>query len=177
MAVSLRQNLISAGEEKFLSAYFLIICVFAISCYIITVLFIPKKFIKKSIMFAVMMCLILGTVFIAYITSPDFEREVNMVICPAVEHYYIISNQQHEVPLPLKTALRYRTSDTQAVYTSKSSVNEISDFYLSLAEDESFLKSGEDSSVNLSFKFQGDILVVTVEEMNNRRILFVDVDD
>ena len=128
---------------------------------------------KISIVAVLAVVIVFGVTYFAYLLNPPFRRMVNMKFNTIDQHRYTINNQSFYLPLPNKTILYYRTSDTQAVYITKSSFDEILNLYSSVAENDSLIKSEEKEKLKLVFKYHGDNFIVIVENSTNERTITV----
>lgn len=134
-----------------------------------------RKLKKASKVIVLGTVIILGVAYSTYLFNPSFRQMVNIRLNSASQHRCTINNQSFNLPLPDKTILCYRTSDTQAVYTTKASYNEILTFYSSIAEDDSLLNSNEKEELKLLFKYHGESIIVTVEDNTSSREITVDI--
>ena len=176
LEVFLHQNLIRKGRI-ILNIHFLLITILIVIICIASVIFTAIQYKKTSAIIAIILCFVLGGIFCVYILNTPFRREVNMIFNPTTKHVYILDKQQNNVPLPPSTVFKYRSSDTLAAYVSKSSADEISDFYFRLAENGTSLKKGENSAIKILFKYNGDNFVVTIDENDNNSNFTIDIAD
>lgn len=70
-------------------------------------------------------CLI---VFCSYVFNNSFRKYINIYITPYDYHWYK-TDITDELPLPPKTTLNFRSSETEAQYVSKLSLEQIKGFY------------------------------------------------
>ncbi len=136
----------------------------------------PKIYIKTSISTVLGICIALCTICCAYLSVPSFKHMVDMKFNTTEQHRYIINNQSFYLPLPDKTILHYRTSDTDAVYITQASFAEISDFYFSVAENNLLLKSFEGEKLKLSFKYHNENFVITAGNDASMRKMTISID-
>lgn len=134
---------------------------------------VPRKWKKLSIAMILGVIIVFGAACGAYLFQPSFRQAVNMRLNTVSQHRYIINNQSFYLPLPNKTILCYRTSDTQAVYTTKASFHEILTFYSSVAENDSLVKSNEGEQLRLLFQYHGESFIVTAEDCTDSRKMTV----
>jgi len=66
--------------------------------------------------------------FCLYAFNNSFRKYVNIYIAPYDYHWYK-TNVTEELPLPPKTTLNFRSSETDAQYISKLSLEQIKEFY------------------------------------------------
>lgn len=144
---------------------------------IASVIFTAIQYKKTSAIIAIILCFVLGGIFCVYILNTPFRREVNMIFNPTTKHVYILDKQQNNVPLPPSTVFKYRSSDTLAAYVSKSSANEIYDFYSRIAENGTLLREKENNAIKLLFEYHGDNLVVTIDGDDNNSNFTIDLTD
>ena len=166
----LQPNLISKGViilSLFMTILLAIIC-------IVVVILIFVQYRKKGVV-AIILCFVLGGIFCVYILNTPFRRESNMIFSPTTKHVYILNEQKNDIPLPPSTIFKYRSSDTLAAYVSKSSADEISDFYSRLVENGTWLKEKENSAIKLLFKYHGDNFVIKIDDDDNNSNFTIDI--
>ena len=79
----------------------------------------------KITIICIAICLI---TFCSYIFNNSFRKYVNIYISPYDYHWYK-TNVTEELPLPPKTTLNFRSSETNAQYVSRLSLEQIKEFY------------------------------------------------
>ena len=171
----LQPNLISKGVIILSIKFLFMTILLAIICIVVVIL-IFVQYRKKGVV-AIILCFVLGGIFCVNILNTPFRRESNMIFSPTTKHVYILNEQKNSIPLPPSTIFKYRSSDTLAAYVSKSSADEISDFYFRLAENGTSLKKGENSAIKILFKYNGDNFVVTIDENDNNSNFTIDIAD
>ena len=154
-----------------MNIYLLILAVIILFVGIIILFVIPRKSQKIIITTVTGIIIVLSTIFCIYSLDAPLRQEINMRFNTVSHHRCTLDNQSFYLPLPNKTILNYRISDTHAVYITKASFDEIWELYSSVAENNSILMSIEEEKIKLSFKYQDKIFSVIVEDnIKNRRI-------
>lgn len=140
----------------------------------LTIIFaLPKKLKKIGIVLGLGIIILLCATYGIYLLNPSFRQEVNLKFNTSSEHRYTLNNQSVYLPLPQKTTLSYRMSDTEAVYITKASPNEIFNFYSSIVDNNSLIKSNKGENMRLSFKYHGVNFTVLIENGTNNRTITV----
>lgn len=130
---------------------------------------------KSTIVLAIIaLCMIIGITG-TYFFNVSFRDNVNIQLNLTDSHRYIIDNNTYYLPLPSKTALKYRTSDKSAIYITKSDLNEIVTLYRDVSNNGTFSEDQDDNRVVLSFEYNDYSFYVFIETYGNSRKILVDM--
>ena len=136
---------------------FLVILVVAITYCLIT------KHKKVVLALSIILCTAVILILL-YCFNLPFKNCVNIYCNPAKNHRYIIGDDVDYLPLPPKTAMKYRTSDSSAVYKSKSSADEIIAFFQVVSDAETVSKNECDNVIVLTFEYKKTKFSVSVNK-------------
>lgn len=79
------------------------------------------------------------------------------------------------LPLPGMTVLKYRTSDTDAVYVTKTTVDKILKLYSSVADDNTFSVQKDNSDFKIRFQYNGERFIISVTDDDGKRNMKISV--
>ena len=152
----------------------LLVLLFTLLFAIVALVAVLKR--QKSIIILTIILLIMtiGTTS-TYFFNTSFRDRVNIQLNSTDSHIYILDNNTYYLPLPSKTALKYRTSDESAVYITKSDLNEVITLYRNISDNGTFSESQDDNGVVLSFEYDNYSFCVSVESYGELRKVFVDI--
>lgn len=80
---------------------------------------------------------VLTLCFCLYMFNTDFKETIDMKINTVQQHVCRIDNETYYIPLPEKSILKYRFSDSGAAYKTILSGNEVINFFENLEQCES----------------------------------------
>lgn len=145
-----QRNLIRGRKMKDNIIFILLLA----TLFILTLFIIFRKF-KIIIIFVIVFFGLLIGITSMYFSNAIFRNSVDVRLNTIDNHKYILDNNTEYLPLPPKTALKYRTSDKSAVYMTKSGMDEIVNLYRNISEEETFLINQENGKIDLFLKYNG----------------------
>ena len=113
--------------------------------------------------------------FFVFFNTP-FRDSVNVQFNSSDSHRYTIDNNTYYLPLPSKTALKYRISDVSAVYITKSIKEEIIDFYRNVFCDDLIIETGNNRELYLKSNFKGMDIRISIYRYDNLRKMFIEIE-
>ena len=113
--------------------------------------------------------------FLFFFNTP-FRDSVNVQFNSSDSHRYTIDNNTYYLPLPSKTALKYRISDVSAVYITKSIKEEIIDFYRNVFCDDLIIETGNNRELYLKSNFKGMDIRISIYRYDNLRKMFIEIE-
>ena len=161
------------------------ICLFIGSLFGIFFL-VPKKAKTFCYIISIMLFIILFFLHYLYYAGSPFTRFLDMYINNETEHIVYESKQfgksipTYSIPLPPKTIFAYRYAYTDAAYITKTSVDDIIDFYSEIATSESIIVKDEnddkDDIKSITFDYYSDRIYIKIRrETWTRRRIFINV--
>ena len=156
-----------------MSGYILGIIGLGATGFIISMVFrVPFKISAKISAVLIVACLVIGIVM-TLLTIGAFKLHS---VSYRTHHTYGYTAQDDALPLPPKTTLGGRLSQTDASYFTKLTIDEIIDFYSQIADDRTFSRSDDDEKIDLLFTYRDSevSVIIKLEEAEaNKRIFYV----
>ena len=117
-------------------------------------------------------CMTIGAIL--YFCNPTFRKNIDINLNPIEQHRIILDNQVLYLPLPPKTTLEFRTSDTQGTYLTKITIDEIYEYYSSIVGDKQIQISENGQEKQFQFQFNNKNIKLVVSEISDKRKIVVD---
>ena len=141
--------------------------------FIISMVFrVPFKVSAKISAVIIVVCLVI-CIAMTLLTIGAFKLSVDSY---RTHHTYGYTAQDDALPLPPKTTLVGRLSQTDASYFTKLTIDEIIDFYSQIADDGIFSRSDDDEKIDLLFTYRDSevSVIIKLEEAElDKRIFYV----
>lgn len=151
-------------------SFFLLVLVITIIILFIIKFLLPHR--KIFYFIVILLLLLVVLLFLSYFYNSSFRDFINVNFYKTSSHTYTTDNiHGGTIPLPPNTANKFRTSDTDATYITKTKVNDIISFYNDLADLGSFkqdLKFNE-----IQFRYRNRHFKITIKE-DVYRIIFIE---
>ena len=106
---------------------------------------------------------------IVILTNKPLNEKFNIIFNPQKEHRYTINDKNNYLPLPNQTVLTYRTSDTQCVYKTKASVDEVFGFYSQISLNGVTIIENYKNGIVFEFFYKENKIIVKLIQ-NNKTI-------
>lgn len=110
-----------------------------------------------------------------YLFNTTFKNYINAYCNPSKSHRFVIGDSADYLPLPPKTALKYRTSDQSAVYITKSTLDTLMIFFQNVADSGTLSRNDDDSATALTFDYHGKTFHVHFKKSSLE--LCIDIDE
>ena len=130
---------------------------------------------KKVLVFLISILIFFGVANGMYFFNPSFKQNINTAFNIDIQHAYTVNNSQKMLPLPGMTVLKYRTSDTDAVYVTKTTVDKILKLYSSVADDNTFSSQKDNSDFKIWFQYNGERFIISVTDDDGKRNMKISV--
>lgn len=136
---------------------------FSFTIIVITIIYLATsgKVKKAVITYSSLTFILIVSIICAYMFVSPFKEDVNIRFNNKAQHEYRINNSEYEIPLPPKTILKYRVSDTQSKYVTKTYKDEIIKFYRDLVGLSSEIEVKEESNLTiLNFLYEQNVIMI-----------------
>lgn len=128
-----------------------------------------KKLVMGSLTFLCTMAVLISI----YLTVDPFHDSVNVYFNSLSTHRYTTDGEIIYLPLPPKTALKYRTSDTDATYITKCDTDSMIKLYQDIADDSTFSTQRNAHNIELFLGYHGQNFQISIDENNQLKIISV----
>lgn len=133
---------------------------------------------KRKIVYCLILVLVIG-IFTSFLfvfnTDNQLYQWYQMNFNPLNQHNLIIYENVYSLPLPSKTIMLYRSSDTQATYLTNMKQEDVIKFYQNLSMTDFYQDVKENNTSKILFKYRDNSFLVAFKDDSSKCVFTVDL--